>query len=154
MERFNNRDLRQRALRAMVGGLMVSSLTDNDLKRLVGDFDVEFLYELREYIMALPIKSQRFAPDIYRPKSDASELADLIYDQVRRRKLSKERVREYMRSIAPDLASEVSEFELPIREMIAKFVERAGSTVSNMLLVRSSGEIEQDSYLSGISRRK
>lgn len=147
------RSLRGRALRAVVGGLLMSSLSDVEIKKLAGELDFQFIDELRDMLMSLPLRSEVYQADLYDQPVE-SDLVGLIQDRAKSKRLSKDRVVGYMRDIEPAVVDVISKNNVSLRALIEQFVLRVGPDGGSRLLGRVSGGIEQDPYLQGISERR
>lgn len=147
--------LRYRALRAAVGGLMMSPLSDSELRRLASGLDLEFLLELRELLLALPLRGGSDTKEMFEGESEhGGRLAEMIYERAKSRRLSKDRVFAYMREADPRVAKDFTRGDLSLRISIDEFVVYTSPENANRLLALVSGQPEQDAYLSGITARK
>lgn len=150
---MKNRMVRGRALRAAVGGLLTSSLTDVELKRFAEELDFEFLADLRDMLMSLPLRSGPYQAELYHPEA-ATDTASLIYEKAKSKRISKDRVIVYMREIDQPAAKSASSSESTLRGLIESFVARVGPDAADRLMNRMFGRPEQDPYLAGISEAR
>lgn len=134
---------------------MMSPLDDAELRKLASGLDLEFLEELRELLLALPLRGGSDSRDLFEDSpARGSGLADVIYERAKSRRLSKDRVFAYMREADSRWAKDFSRSALSLRDSISEFVVRASPENANRLLGLVSGQPEQDAYLAGITARK
>jgi hypothetical protein len=134
---------------------MMSPLDDAELRKLASELDLEFLDELRDLLLSLPLRGRSYGPDsLEDSKAPVHSLADTIYDRAKSRRLSKDRVYAYMRDADSRAAKEVPRGALSLRDAINEFVVRSAPESANRLLGLVSGQPEQDAYLVGITARK
>jgi hypothetical protein len=137
----------------MLGGILLAQFSDSEIKRLVEELDAECVDELRAMLLAMSswaVPRRDYSYDL--PPS--SDLAVQIFEKVKSRRLSKDKVIGYMRDIDPEVVALVQMPGTTLRELIEGFLVRAGSEGGNRLLGRVSGVVEQDPYLQGISERR
>lgn len=150
---MKSRTVRNRALRAVVGGLLMSSLDEAELKRLARELDFEFLEDLRDILSSLPLGPTFYRDELYRQES-SSDLVNAIYELAKGKRLSKDRIFAYMKEIDLASGSSIGSTESTLRGIIESFVARVGRDGAERLVSRLSGKFEQDPYLMGISARK
>ena len=151
------RGLRERALRAAYGGLLLSPLSEFELKTLANELDSQFIGELRNMLLGLPGQEQAelYSGDGIEEKYGYErDMAKLIYERSKSRRLSKDKVYGYMREVDFDIARKITRQALTLGECLKEFVLAAGSDSANRLLLKVSGTPEQDPYLVGITDRK
>lgn len=150
---MKNRMVRSRALRAVLGGLLTSSLTDVELKKLAQELDYEFVVDLRDMLKSLPVHLEPDKAELYRDAVTADP-AQLVYEKAKSKRVSKERMLVYMREIDQTAARIAGASESTLRGLIENFVANSGPGVAERLVSRVFGRPEQDPYLVGISERK
>lgn len=151
----DSRSIRSKALRALAAGLLMSSLSDVELKKLANGLDLEFLDELRELLLSVPLRSETYSE--YRREvglDSPIDSTDVIYERAKARRLSKDRVIGYMREIDPRAAKNAGLLSKPLRELIRGFVARSTFENTDRLFNLVSGQLEQDPYLAGITSRR
>lgn len=132
----------------------MSSLTDTELKELAGELDLEFLDDLRELLLSLPLRTEQSGDQPRDGDSIGfSVLAEAIYQRAKSRRLSKDRVTTYMREIDSRVSKNLGR-SAPLRELIGEFVSLSAPENANRLLGLVSGRLEQDPYLAGITARR
>lgn len=150
---MKNRTVRARALRAAFGGLLMSSLSETELKRVAQELDFEFLAELKDMLVALPFRAELYQEDLYE-RGGESDFSKLLYERSKAKRLSKARMLDYMTDIDQPSAVAANESAHTLKELVDGFVARVGPDGATRLLARMSGQLEQDPYLTGISERK
>lgn len=145
--------LRNRALRAALGGMVMSSLSEAELRKVAKELDFEFIADLKEMLLALPFRFDSYQADLYEHGGE-SDLSVLLYEKCKAKRLSKERMLAYMKQVDQASALAASSSASNLRELVEGFVARAGPDGGSRLLGRLSGQLEQDPYLAGISERR
>jgi len=154
-KQVGSRGLRYRALRAALGGLLTSPLSDAELRQLAYELDLEFLEELRELLLSLQLRDAPYREAVsLRDAPPEDVLADFIYERAKARRVSKGRLIAYMREIDPLAVKRVDRTPMSLRELIIEFTSRSTVENGNRLLARVTGQPEQDPYLLGITARK
>jgi len=134
---------------------MMSPLDDTELRKLASELDLEFLDELRDLLLSLPLRGRSYGQDSLEDSQVlVHSLADTIYERAKSRRLSKDRVYAYMREADSRAAKEVLRGALSLRDSINEFVVHSTPENANRLLGLVSGQLEQDPYLVGITARK
>ncbi len=149
--------LRQRALRAAYGGLLLSPLSELELKTLANELDFTFIEELRRLLLQFPSHehAELYEEDGFeKGYRTENELIKLIYDRCKSRRLSKDKVLTFMREIDFEIARKLTRQPLTLGDYVREFVLAAGPAGSNRLLQKVAGSPEQDPYLIGITSRK
>lgn len=133
----------------------MSSLSDDELKRLASELDMEFLEELRDLLRSVPLRSGSYdeVPDETVSYGETS-LAEAIYYRSKARRLTKDRVSAYMREIDPHTSKALERSALPLRDLIREFVVLSAPESAGRLLGLVAGQLEQDPYLTGITTRR
>jgi hypothetical protein len=150
---MKNRTLRSRAVRGAVGGLLMSSLSEAELKRVAHELDFEFLSDLKEMLLALPFRPEIYQEDLY-VRGSVPDVASAIYEKSKVRRLSKDRMLSFMSEVDKSAAASAAASASTLRQLVEEFVARVGPDGGARLLGRLSGQLEQDPYLEGISERK
>ena len=133
----------------------MSPLDDTELRKLASELDLEFLAELRDLLLSLPLRGRSYGQDSLEDSQvRVHSLPDTIYERAKSRRLSKDRVYAYMREADSRAAKEVLRGALTLRDSINEFVVHSTPDNANRLLGLVSGQLEQDPYLVGITARK
>lgn len=142
----------QRIARTIVGALLQSSITAQDLKKVVLD------RELRDQIFAqLELAIELF--DGYRSYETKERLQpqegliELAYTEIQRKRISKFALNDMIRSIAGGRSFQFNK-SATIREILGTFFENASSSDSRRLLEALSSGESIDAYLEGILSRR
>lgn len=134
---------------------MMSPLDDTELRKLASELDLEFLEELRDLLLSLPLRGGSYGRDSLEDSQvHVHSLADIIYERAKSRRLSKDRVYAYMREADSRAAKELPRSALSLRDLVSEFVIHSAPENANRLLGLVSGQMEQDAYLVGITARK
>lgn len=81
-------------------------------------------------------------------------LSGLIYEEVQRRRLSKQRVMAAFSAVAPGIKWQAALSDLTVGEMIREFVRIASTRQTRALLEMLGMETSSDPYMGGISARR
>lgn len=142
------------AVRAMLGGLLSSSLKEDDLRAVAETLNHEMLDELR--LLLRQVLTVSLSDDAYRKQVSESfhgSIEEEIYELVRLRKIGRERLRRYMLDANPMVPLGLFETQAPIREIVNEFVSLSDRHATGMLVNRLLGASDEDPYLRGISSR-
>lgn len=145
---------RATAVRAMLGGLLSSSLREDELRAVAETLNPSMVEELR--LLLRQVLTVSLSDDVSRKQVNESirgSIEDEIYDLVRLRKIGRERLRRYMLDANPTVSLGVFETQAPIREIVHEFVTLSDDHAAGMLVNRLLGANEEDPYLRGISSR-
>ena len=147
--------LRMKVMRIIVGSLLNSSMTDQELRLFAEEVDFEFLHELT-------VTLQRFgalaadntpSPMVIGGEREKAEMAGLIYERVRQKRISKERLRSYLIDINPRLGRSVANHAGSTVDLVSEFVDRCTSDEAHSLMMQVLGETGEDPFLRGIAGR-
>lgn len=157
MDRYNREKIFREVLSAIIG----SRLKSSELKMLADllNSDGSFSYELGRmlYDVSKSMDPQLDMPWSQEPdstnKSANSGLVDLAYNVVQRRRLPKSKLISLFHLAAPRSGSYSQNEDLPARELIRIFLERATTAQAQRFLQSLGMDVAQDPYLGGISKR-
>lgn len=151
----NSQELRSRAVRTIAGGLLMSSLSNEELKKIASHLDLEFLEMLREVLLSIQLRSGASAEySQENAQSDSNSIVDAIYNRIKSRKFTKSRAISYMRQANPRLPKNFENRSASLRELTNEFIELGSPEHVHRLFNLISGRLEQDAYLTGITARK
>lgn len=150
-------EARSKAIRAMLSGLLGSTISLRELRDLGGVLDEKFVEELRGQIASYVSSAERETLPSYEipgvgAKSDFKfMLAEHIYLLAKEKRISKERMKRYITQARPGFKFSPMTDTLTVKRIIFDFIEVANEEESAYLMQRVSGSIEEDPYLHGIS---
>jgi hypothetical protein len=157
------KQIERRALRILSAALLNSDLSDSDLADFASTLDMGFILKLRRTLVAhmpderppmIEAEDNLTVEPVAKRRAQMENYIDLIYEQVRLKKLGRDRLLrimgEYWQGTRnfPSLSRESS-----IAQIIRLFVEGNSLDQSQLLMMRLAGNIEEDSYLKGITKR-
>lgn len=149
-------------LRLFTAALLESELSDADLIEFTSNLDSSFLVKLRRSVAScLPddhspmlAEDDLLAEPHAKRQSQMENYIELIYEQVRLRKLGRDRLLKIMSEYWDNQKSFASlSRESSIAQVIRLFVEGNSLDRSQLLMMRLAGNIEEDPYLKGIAKR-
>jgi len=155
MNRQATSNLRQRALRIAVASFLSSSFSDEELLEISVLLDVSFVEDLSHLLTIMQVlQSPRQAISAGSLSDDQpSMVIDAIHDVVRRKRIGKNRLLGYMHEVSPSASRNIASDGISTIQMISEFVAMTPTDQAYRLLMRVSGESDDDPYLKGISRR-
>lgn len=150
-----NEKARRRAIRIFVGSMLASDLTRNELRQIAddlsfGSFGGELGIALRDVTAGLGDSPSEYYPVNAAQAGDYP--AELAFDVITRRKLSKRIVLNSITTAAPKLAKKILVADGSTRDLLQRFFDAATSAEQARLLNLLNGDT-QDAYLKGIARR-
>lgn len=163
MTTSNVRDLRQRAIRIMVGGLLSSDLSDAELQQLSTSLRDSEIMAVADAL------ARHFAKDPAEPATRASgdeeitaqfegsndphPLLSTIYERVRGKKIGTVRLLGYMKDVNPEFVATLPRGNISVLQLLDHFLRYSSHSEAQKLFDRIVGPSQQDPYLTGITRK-
>lgn len=142
--------INQHTLRTMLASLLNSQITPNEMRRFAHDLDdPDIVRQLQKAVYQIAETLHQSASR-QNPRSEGEETALLAF--IQRKRLSKEKVRGRMMSIAPNLPLKDDGDTRTMRQLVQLFVE-TGSNRANQFIRTFGDEGQDDPYLKGIIGR-
>lgn len=151
-------NLREKALRIILSSILTSDLSANDIRMLSQSLsqDRDFSWDLGT---ALKDVADRLYLHTFEMKSHdkLGDTSDQVYEAlsaIKRRRLSKKMLLQYMSQVSPNSNFTDQSTKLSARELLINFFNTSSSgNKSNLLSLLEKGATGGDDYLQGIMKR-
>lgn len=160
---MNKRAARDKLFRETLAAILASKLRLHELRDLAELLqDSYFSRDLSRAIWGVTTSlSEEPQEELFIPEEDVlqeergspSGIVDLTYSVVQRRRLSKAKIFSIFREISPKLRWSNADHDLPVREIIRKFIGRADTFELQNFLNYLGMDVAQDPFLGGITER-
>ncbi|MCK4826504.1 hypothetical protein KA005_62760 [bacterium] len=153
--------IRNKVIRMFASSILASDLTANDIRKVANSLirDNDFLWDLgstfKDIAENLDTYSVKKRMSNYN-YSDVSDLLSKALNIVKRKRLSKQRILEYISEISPNDYLSSLDAKITIREILLNFFNRKSNVEKSELLnlLETGVKGRDDEYLKGIMRRK
>lgn len=151
-------NLREKALRIILSSILTSDLSANDIHLLSQSLtkDRDFSWDLGTALK--DIANRLYLHSFEMKPYDTNDTSNVIYEAlsaIKRRRLSKKRLLEYMTQVSPDDTLFGLSTNVTVKELLTEFFNRkSSSSKSELLRLLQQSDKGEDDYLKGIMRRR
>jgi len=154
-------NIQNEVIRMFASSILASDLTANDIRKVANSLirDNDFLWDLssmfKDIAKDLDTYSVKKRMSNYN-YSDVSDLLSEALDIVKRKRLSKQRILEYISEISPNDNLSSLGAKITTKEILLNFFNRKSNVEKSELLnlLETGDKGRDDEYLKGIMRRK
>ena len=154
-------NIQNEVIRMFASSILASDLTANDIRKVANSLirDNDFLWDLSSMFKDIAKNLDTYSVKKRMSNYNYSDVSDLLseaLDIVKKKRLSKQRILEYISEISPNDNLSSLGAKITTKEILLNFFNRKSnvekSELLNLLETRDKGR--DDEYLKGIMRRK
>lgn len=154
-------NIRNKVIRMFASSILASDLTANDIRKVANSLmrDNDFLWDLGSMFKDMAEKLDKYSVKKRTSDYNYSDVSDLLSEAlniVKRKRLSKQRILEYISEISPHDNLSSLGAKITTREILLNFFNRKSNVEKSELLnlLETGVKGRDDEYLKGIMRRK
>ena len=154
-------NIRNKVIRMLASSILASDLTANEMRKVANSLihDNDFLWDLGSMLKDMAEKLDKYSVKKRPADYNYSNISDILSEAmniVKRKRLSKQRILEYITEISPNDRLYSLDTKMTMKEILLNFFNRKSNVEKSELLnlLETGVKGRDDEYLKGIMRRK
>lgn len=154
-------NIRNKVIRMFASSILASDLTANDIRKVANSLihDNDFLWDLSSMFRDIAENLDTYSVKKRMAGYDYSGVSDPLSEAlniVKRKRLSKQRILEYINEISPNDNLSILDAKATVKQILLNFFNRKSNIEKSKLLelLETGGKGRDDEYLRGIMRRE